>query len=322
MGKVLLLTITLLADTIMTAVEPEPDVVYVKSSRAGVFQAERGRIESLTETELLLRTFEGRYILLTRDAVKRVDLSDVTYQRHPQWEALVSEGWNTTTIVKIVQALPFVGSSLSVLHDVPNAIASTIAIIAFWIAVLWAVLKTYEIAIVSRSMRRLGRLKLQLEIAKLRNEAINLGTQQNDQWLPVLRDVELPFARPLAQDDASLARHRGSRILELVGGLFMSRDDRAAFRAICAAEVAVWLERGRERAKKARLWRAIGLGVGIAASIFLGFSLVPLSITRIYEGYGILNPIFEGTVGLLLLRQAVRLTMKLRDVWVKYRVLG
>ncbi len=183
-------------------------------------------------------------------------------------------------------------------------------------------MKIYEASIVNRDTRNLARIKTQLEIVKLREEAIALYGAQNDPLVTLIRAVELPFHTPKPDRDNALSpRTRARRILDRIGGIFLTTHDRDTLRAVYAAEAALWLRRGRAQLERVRLRRTLFLSLGIILSLLYVFTVFPNAIVDVYEAYdqeSLLAAVFQTIMSVVLLRLAVRLAIKLRDSHIEF----
>jgi hypothetical protein len=108
---------------------------------------------------------------------------------------MLESSWqrNTPMAVQLVQSLPFVGSNLKVLDSVSPTVANFFAFLLLVGAFAWAAYKFHDLIIVAGETQRLTRLKLQLELAKLRYETITLSQAASASERAAIAAVELPL---------------------------------------------------------------------------------------------------------------------------------
>ena len=302
------------------------DVVYVQTDTAGVYEGKHGEIVALTPTHVILKS-AGKDYLFARDAVHRiVRPGDLRADSHDSRARIMSTYWTTdrSPLVKAVKSLPIVGQPLAVLDTIPPAVAATLASVALCIAVLWAAFKAYDLTVVSRETSRLGRLRLQLEIAKIRHEALDLSRKLKFHDAAVLAALDLPLPEPEMHErhrgEADAAQTKHSRLLVP----FMSANERADQRAIYHAEAGVAFRRGSGHARWIRIKRTVWLALGEVLCAFYGLAALMGSVGFFLPSPGSSSPenaamgAVAATLGILLVRQAVRLALKLRDLRAAY----
>ena len=313
----------ILSAMLLTTSLSADDVIFVQTDTAGVYRGEHGVIVSLTSTHVVLRSGEQER-LFARDAVHRIALSgSVRDEDRTHWRETLNTYWNAdkSPLVKAVQALPIVGQPLRALDNIPTTVASLLASIALCIALVWAAYKAYELTIVSSETRRLARLRLQIEIAKLRNEA--LETSQRLQLSDVTKLAaiivplpEAPSGRDPSDGMAAFRNRKHSKLLRV----FMSLSEREDQRELYQAEAALAYRRGTSHARWSRRRRAFWLALGEVICGLYGALSVFGSIGFLLPAPGSTGPESLSTagamlgLGLFLVRQAVRLGLKLRDI--------
>lgn len=298
------------------------DVVFVQTDTAGVYHGRSGSIIALTPSYVVLRSPDGDH-LFARDAVHRVVMSGTTVlDDRTFWPTILRTYWNSdrSPLVKAVQAFPIVGQPLRVLDNIPTSIASLLATIALCLALLWASYKAYELTIVSRDTQRLNRLRLQLEIAKIRNEALDLSRRLTFRDSAVLEALDLPLPEPPQREEPGSAGRRWSSNHGRFARIFMSAPDRADQRSLYETEAALVYKRGTSRAKWARIRRLGWLAIGVIFAGFYSLALLMGSIGMFLPAEGSSGPedataaVVLLVLGVFLTRQTGRLVLKLRDI--------
>lgn len=302
------------------------DVVFVQTDTAGVYDGRVGEIVAVTPSQVVLRTAQGDQ-LFVRNAVHRVALAGLPrVTNRSGWAQTIETYWNAerSPLVEAVQSLPIVGQPLRVLDNIPTPIASTLATVALCFALSWAAYKAYELTVMGRETHRLGRLRLQLEIAKIRNEALDLSRKLTFRDAAVLEALDLPLPEPpqkIQIDDERQHFGKHSRLVKP----FMSEIDRYDQRCLYETEALIAYRRGVGRARCLKIrrtaWFVIGEMVCGLYAIVCFLAGVGLFLPAMGEAEGAENAPFGVVMFLLavfLARQAVRLNLKLRDLRKAY----
>lgn len=321
-----LLAIACLASVIGTlGVKAQEDAIFVQTTTAGVADAQRGEVVELTPHYLVLRT-RGAERLFTRESVRRIVLEVKRFKRNDAiCKYIVGQYWNTELppIVKAAQALPFVGQPLHALDYIPPSLASTLASIALCIVVAWGCYKAYELMVVSRETNRLAKLRLQLEIAKLRHEALEISRRLDLPDAQVLASLELPLPEPPTSEPPP--EPTSTAMPRALVAPFMSSTGRAEQRELYIAEALVYIKRGARHVRDKLLRRSLGLLAITVIIAFYGIGLAFATIGGIAEAVeshaanDISLAVLFGVLALILLRQSIRNVIKMRDIKHAFR---
>jgi len=291
------------------------DTVFVRTDTQGVYRAESGRLSEVTPDIVVLHTASGD-LLYTRDAVRRVVLATDQRNGDPadrihRWKRLVARYWNSDTppLVKAVQSLPLPGEPLRVLDQIPSQVASILATLTLCAAFVWILQKGYEI----NQNRRLDRLRLKLEIAKLRNETIDLSRKLHLSDESIWQKVEIPL--PDLQGDIFKVAADGD-LCPWYLRPFISAASRSEQRKLYDAEADVRVRQGTRSMRWALVSR-VSLFLAGSLLCFIYGLLVFVGAVRLLftETF---SALLMAAVGLFLLRQSIRLVLKAPDLRKAY----
>ena len=149
------------------------DTVFVKQrDQEGVYAPEMGKIREITPQDLTLETATGPRIY-GREIVRRVGLDTAHCKEQ---HARVASYWNRekSWLVSVVPGFLNLGPALDRL---PRGFDLLLAGLVLTAVLVYAGYRAYETVIVARALRELNRLKLRMEVSKLRYEVDSLKQQ-------------------------------------------------------------------------------------------------------------------------------------------------
>ncbi|HKG94197.1 MAG TPA: hypothetical protein VKA84_19960 [Gemmatimonadaceae bacterium] len=173
------------------------DTLYVKRVRdSNEYERLLGRLLYITPEHLTFTDSAGRPRLYERSSVGYVGLSDAAAR--PRHADVVRGHWSDGTdfLANVIRIVPVIGDSAAdALSRLPAGLRWFVSGLLLLGAIGWFLFKAYDLMLVGRETARLNRLKLNLEIAKNRYEALALSRDFPNEH-KLLADVEVPLLPP------------------------------------------------------------------------------------------------------------------------------
>lgn len=174
------------------------DTVYVHTQTEGVYEAWKVCIEPQSTRQMIwCTTSDGKRLHISPRLASHVEVSREG-RSDQEFKAVsdLADLWNRETplVLTAVQGVPFAGGPLEKIAErIPPGMAYSLAVLTLTAFFAFVAYKAWEIGVVSREMQALTLLKLKLDIAKVRYEALNLAAAGTTQERELIESLRLPM---------------------------------------------------------------------------------------------------------------------------------
>jgi hypothetical protein len=335
-----------------------PDTLFVRSEKdSPSYRRVLGRVLAMGPDYVIFVDSTSEPKLYERSQVAYVALAQLqepgdTLELDPRrlQRQLIRDYWSRESdlLLYALKAVPVVGNpAAAVLERLPGVVRRFISLLILVSAIACFGMKAYEIVLVNRENARLNRLKLSLDIAKTRQEALKMA-EPNSPEFAALSSLEIPL---LVASDAFQLRApqeavtipappmetkeptgRARRLFARLGGLMFTWSQRRQQSHIYASEIFIRIgQSGRDRTRRWYRWKMIWMGISAAllwlygifgvlapAMIVVGISSRDTEMITVGVLYliflALAIPAFRTTIKRRLLRQAFRTVTELPSV--------